>query len=143
MYEYFKSNVEKRNDLIFYKVTEDEIADSEKRIGFRFPQSLDTFYREVGYGFIKSSPNFINRIMAPMDIADFVCNGEAYEFVDRSIYDKNELVFMHISDEDFLTMEYKDGKEGTVKYFGRTIADSFMEFLGRMLEMPGYYIDGR
>lgn len=141
MYETFKSNVEKRNDLIFYEVSEEAIRDAEKRMGFRFPKSLETFYREIGYGFIKGSPNFINRIMAPEDIADFVCDSEEYEFVDKSIYDEDELVFMHLSDEDFLTIEYKDGNGEVIKYFGDIIAYSFEEFLEKILEKPNYYID--
>lgn len=140
MFDFFKSNVEKRDNLIFYEVTEEEIIDAEKRMGFKFPKSLEIFYREVGYGFINASPNFINRIMEPSDIADFICSSEEYAYIDKSIYDEDELVFMHISSEDFVTMDYKNYKEGVIKYFGEIIANSFAEFLEKMLEDPNYYI---
>ncbi len=140
MYEFFKHNIEKRSDLIFYEVTEEEIINAQDRMGIKFPKSLYEFYSEIGYGFVKGSPNFINRIMAPADIADFVCNNDVYSYVDRSIYNRNEFVFMHIADEDFLTIEYVNGREGAIKYFSRKIAETYMEFLERMLQDPNYYI---
>lgn len=140
MFERIKKRMLNDKDVRLYDVTSEEIKNAEERMGFLFPESLKAFYCEVGYGFIKTSPNFINRIMSPSDIADFICESEEYEYVDKSIYNEDELVFMHIADEDFLTIEYKDNMEGAIKYFGEKIANSFIEFLEKMIEAPNYYI---
>ncbi len=109
-------------------------------MGFRLPSSIRDFYCEAGYGFIKTDVNFYNRIMAPGEIADFMCDSEEYGYVDKSIYDEDEVPFMQIAYEDFLTIEYKNGEEGAIKYFGEIIAESFSEFLDKMMESPNYYI---
>lgn len=141
MYDFVKEHMQEGENLTFHKVSEQEILDAEKRMGFSFPPSLREFYLEIGYGFLKNTPNFINRIMEPSDVADFVCLEEEYMYVDRSIYPENELVFMHISGEDFLALEYDGGCEGAVKYLGEIIASSFADFLKKMIEKPNYYIN--
>ncbi len=140
MFEEIKIKLLNDKNVKLFDVTSEEIEKAEERMGFLFPKSLKAFYCEVGYGFVKTSPNFINRIMSPSDIADFICDDEQYEYIDKSLYDEYEIVFMHISDEDFLTIEYKDNKEGAIKYFGVRIADSLIEFLEKMIEVPNYYI---
>lgn len=142
MYEYLKkyveSNIDERN--LFFKVTEEEIKQAEERMKFKFPNSIKIFYEEIGYGFLGKNANYINRIMAPDDIADYVCGNDIYEYVDKSIYNEDELVFMHIADEDFLTIKYSGESEGEVLYFGEKIADSFEEFINKMFNKPNYYI---
>ena len=135
MFEFISDRFQNQRNFVFYKVNDSEITNSEKRMGMKFPASLAIFYREIGYGFIKGEPYFINRIMAPDDIADFVCGEEEYAYVDKSIYGPNSLVFLHISDEDFLTIDYEDGKEGCIRYFGGVIANSFIEFLEKALKI--------
>lgn len=142
MYEYLKerleSNVDEMN--LFFKVTEEEIELAEARMKIKFPNSIKNFYREIGYGFLGRNRYYINRIMAPDDIADYVCGNDVYEYVDKSIYNEDELVFMHIGDEDFLTLKYSGKFEGEILYFGEKIADSFEEFINKMLDKPNYYI---
>ncbi|MBE6753445.1 MAG: SMI1/KNR4 family protein [Ruminococcaceae bacterium] len=140
MYEFFKNCIQESSGLTFSKVSEEAITEAEQRMGFAFPHSLRAFYQEIGYGFFKYDPAFINRIMEPSDVADFVCMSEEYMYVDRSLYPEDELVFMHISGEDFLTVEYSDGKEGVVKYLGSAIAESFADFLKKMIAAPNYFI---
>ena len=101
---------------------------------FRFPEELRCFYSEIGYGFIKGSKSFTNRIMPPDDVADYVCFDSFFEYVDRSIYSAEDILFFHLSDEDFLMIR----KDGKIVYFGEVIADSFIDFMRKELEVPGY-----
>ena len=142
MYEYLKKyiNVDSSKQHRFFKVEEGEIERAEKRMQFEFPNCIKEFYREIGYGFIAKNPNFYNRIMHPDDIADYVCNDDVYEYVDKSVYGDDELVFMHIQDEDFLTIKCSGELEGKIIYMGSIIADSFEEFIKEMYNNPNYYI---
>lgn len=124
----------------FYKLEEEEIKNAEERLGYSFPTILRAFYSEVGYGFIKGSPSFINRIMAPDDVADFMCDDEKYQYVDKSIYSENEMIFFHIADEDFLTIELLGENSGAIKYFDDVIAVDLIDFINRMLVNPNYFI---
>lgn len=129
----------KKNVFEFYKLEEEEIKDAEERLGYSFPPILRAFYCEVGYGFIKGSPSFINRIMAPDEVADFMRDEEEYQYVDKSIYSENEMVFYHIADEDFLTIEML-GDSGAVKYFDEIIAVDLIDFINKMMVNPNYFI---
>lgn len=140
MFDFLKARLSYDKNLKFNNVTEEDILTAELKMGFPFPNSLRVFYREIGYGFFKASPAFINRIMEPADIADFMCEADEYAHVDRDVYPEDELVFMHISGDDFLTIEYSGRKEGAVKYFGDIIAPSFADFISRMAENPGYFV---
>lgn len=142
MYEYLKNYVESNVDEmnLFFKVTEEEIEHAEERMKFKFPNGIKIFYKEIGYGFLGRNANYINRIMAPDDIADYVCGSDIYEYVEKYIYSEDELVFMHIADEDFLTIKYSGELEGEILYFGEKVADSFEEFINKMFNKPNYYI---
>ena len=140
MYEYLKKyiNVDSNGKHRFFKVEEGDIEQAEKRMGFEFPNCIKEFYREIGYGFIGKDPNFYNRIMHPNDIADFVCDDEVYEYVDKSLYDDDELVFMHIDSEDFVTIKCSGESEGKIMLFGKKIANSFEELIEGMYKNPDY-----
>lgn len=138
----FEILLNKKNDINyeFYKVEEEDIKVAEERMGFSFPTMLKVFYREVGYGFIKGSPSFINRIMEPNDVADFMCEDEEYQFVDRTIYNEGDLIFFHISDQDFLTIELNGENSGAIKYFDGIIAIDLLDFVNKMMVDPNYFI---
>lgn len=78
--------------------------------------------------------------MSPSDIADYVCGEDIYEYADKSIYGKDELVFLHIGNEDFLTIVFKGERKGSILYFGEKIADSLEEFVTKMIDTVNYYI---
>lgn len=140
MFEKFLKQIKnKKNVFEFYKLEEEDIKDAEERLGYSFPPILRAFYCEVGYGFIKENPSFINRIMAPDDVADFMCE-EEYQYVDKSIYSENEMIFFHIADEDFLTIEMLGDNSGAVKYFDEIIAVDLIDFINKMMVNPNYFI---
>ena len=68
--------------------------------------------------------------MPPDDVADYVCFDSFFEYVDRSIYSAEDILFFHLSDEDFLMIR----KDWKIVYFGEVIADSFIDFMRKELE---------
>jgi NAD-dependent SIR2 family protein deacetylase len=74
--------------------------------------------------------------MPPDDVADYVCFDSFFEYVDRSIYSAEDIPFFHLSDEDFLMIR----KDGKIVYFGEVIADSFIDFMRKELEVPDFFI---
>lgn len=73
------------DNIRIHNIEEKDIELAENRMHFRFPEELRYFYSEIGYGFIKGSKSFANRIMPPDDVADYVCFDSFFEYVDRSI----------------------------------------------------------
>jgi len=136
-----QSNNEKRH--IFYKVDNKQIESAEARMKNKFPSELKEFYIEIGYGFLcKNDKTHTNRIMDPSDIADFYCGDEVYNYVDRDLYDSNEIIFFDLGGEgDFLTIKSDKNDNSAVYYFGRKIADSLKEFLINMNLNTNYYIE--
>ena len=132
---------EKRH--IFYKVERSDIDNAEIRMGRKFPDELKLFYLEIGYGFLcKEDKTHTNRIMHPSDIADFYCEDEVYSYVDRDLYENNEMIFFDLGGEgDFITFKVgEQGKNSEVYYFGKKIADSLNDFLIKMNLDTNYYM---
>ena len=59
MFEEIKLNPSNK----FYPFNIDSIKKSESKLGIEIPQLLKEFYIEVGYGFIKSKVDNVNRVM--------------------------------------------------------------------------------
>lgn len=53
------------DNIRIHNIEEKDIELAENRMHFRFPEELRCFYSEIGYGFIKGSKSFTNRIMPP------------------------------------------------------------------------------
>lgn len=143
--EYIVNNMQSENEKkhIFYSINKSEITDAENRMQIEFPSQLKEFYFQIGYGFLcKDDKTHTNRIMEPDDIADFYCEDEIYEYVDRDLYEEDEMVFFDLGGEgDFLTIKLEGNDQGAVYYFGRKIADSLMEFVTKMDVETNYYIE--
>lgn len=93
MFEKIKSNPLNQ----FYPLTREKIKKSESKLGIMFPKLLIDFYLEIGYGFIGSKVDNINRIMNPESVLDFRLKQNDFEFYpDIEIYDEfaeDKLVF--------------------------------------------------
>ena len=124
---------------IIYPVDMKEVVNAESIMNKSFPNELREFYKNVGYGFICKDDKFhTNRIMNPSDIADYYCENEVYSYVDRDLYNEEEFIFFDLGgDGNFLTICIKDG---TIKYFGKKIAESLEEFLNKMDKQTNYYM---
>ena len=96
---------------VFYKITEDEILDAEELLGYRFPDQLREFYREIGRGDLTAPHNppinyrfgGSNEILHPMVVARFTKGIYEWEGQDRWIHP--ELI------------EYKLFEEGDMFFF--------------------------
>ncbi|PEA56051.1 1,3-beta-glucan synthase regulator [Bacillus pseudomycoides] len=130
---------------IFYPLPKEEIAEAADLLKVHFPKELKRFYEEIGYGFLSSNRNLINRFMDPISVADFRLRQDIYEYNPNldDIDDEESLVFFEITEISFLTIKFKEENElGQCPiYSGSTkIADSLEEFLIKMDENPDYYI---
>lgn len=119
------------------------ISDSERRLGFNFPDELKLFYSQVGCGFIKGSEtdNF-NRIMDPSSIADVILREDVYEFdpdLDGLYDNSNRLVFFEVVEGLFLELGLDSDLDTPVYHFDIKIADSLFEFMTNMNKDPDYY----
>ncbi|WP_326493211.1 SMI1/KNR4 family protein [Clostridium estertheticum] len=73
------------------------MVNAENRMKRKFPNELKLFYQEIGYGFLcKDDKIHTNRIMHPSDIANFYCEDEVYSYVDRDLYESNEMIFFDL-----------------------------------------------
>lgn len=149
MYQIFKeyivenSLIKNNKKMIFYPVTIEEINNSETRMKKRFPQSIKTFYLEIGWGYFEDeSKSFINLFMSPDDIADFYCAEGNYVYAEeREFLKENEFVFFEVDANCHITLNFKNDVEEGI-YFGTDkIADSFFEFINKMRENSNYYDD--
>lgn len=93
----------------FINLQEDELLNTEARLGFDFPNELREFYLEVGYGFIKGrNSNAINRIMGPDTVADINLREDIYEFDPDlvGIYEEEDrLIFFEVNEGVYLTLD--------------------------------------
>ena len=131
------------------KVSLDDIADAEERMGIKFPESLLKFYREYGYGFVNNKRHAINKLLAPGNCADIRLREDAYEedsFLE-TIWEDNgmeewSLIFFETYPGMYIAIGLDDGKIYSPS-FGleeEPIADSLEEFLEEIVE-PEYWVD--
>lgn len=131
----------------FFNVNEAEIIKAEKRIGMAFPEELRQFYLQVGYGFLcRQDKNFIDRIMDPSSVADFILGEERYEYDEcREMIDREKkMAFFEISEGSYLSLDLskKDDKGACpILYFQDEVADSLENFIRKMDEEIDYYIN--
>lgn len=130
----------------FYKLTKEDILDSEKRIGRKFPQELRNFYYEIGYGFMCAhNEDMFDRLMDPGSVADFRLGEGIYESdPETEGYEENQLAFFEVSETTFITLDLsKEDESGVcpVYYFETEIASSLLEFIERMDEDDDYYLE--
>ncbi len=130
---------------ILYPLPKEEIAEAEDLLKMQFPKELKRFYEEIGYGFLNTNRNLINRFMDPISVADFRLRQDIYEHNPNldDTDDEESLVFFEITEISFLTIKFKEENElGQCPIYSEDekIADSLEEFLIKMDEKPDYYI---
>ncbi|MCU5379735.1 SMI1/KNR4 family protein [Bacillus cereus] len=130
---------------IFYPLPKEEVIEAEDLLKMQFPKELKRFYEEIGYGFLNTNRNLINRFMDPISVADFRLRQDIYEHSPNldDTDDEESLVFFEITEISFLTIKFKEENElGQCPIYSENIkiADSLEEFLIKMDENPDYYI---
>lgn len=160
-YEYLKKYI--NNEGIpprnwFTKVEVGSIDTAEKKIGFKFPNSLRNFWLEIGYGCLCVSLNsrqtidHTNTILSPTEIVDITLlkeeSGlilpEAVEYIEEGYISETDIIFFEIADlSSFLVMKPMSKKPNAIyNMIGETVEESFEKFIWRLYhESPTFYID--
>jgi hypothetical protein len=137
---------------VFYPIYENEIHESEKRLGFKFPSELRSFFLEIGCGFlIKSHTDILseyhnNSLLDPMSIADILLEGvDSGQLHPETEFLEGEMPFFEIGEmRDFFTM-YPLGDKPNAVYDnlnGKIIEESFSKFIWRLYyESPTFYLE--
>lgn len=137
----FESVVNENNS--FYCVKKELIETAEKNMGTKFPSELIEFYNQVGYGFIVSKKDNINRIMGPSSVEEFYCqtgqfeNSEEVDFMRQ--YSKDKLVFFEVNELIYISIGIGNDNKGKIYYYDEIIADNLEEFLAKYQENEMYF----
>lgn len=128
---------------VFYPVEIKSIIESESRLGFLFPNELDAFYKEIGYGFLNHNDkrgNF-NRFMPSASVADINLRTSHYgNDPDLNMYDDpSKMIFFEVSEGLYLTISKEETKkQSAVYYFEDKIVESIVEFIRKYEENPDF-----
>lgn len=134
---------------IFFRLNNwnEEIQQTENELGITIPTELKEIYKELGYGRLCSSdPKCSDRILYPLEIADFYLQRDVYEYnevVDEYDINEGEIVFFEVSSDLYITVSLASGDDGgyPVYFIDKKIANSVEEFLIKMDEKVDYYFD--
>jgi hypothetical protein len=151
------------NRNIFFRIGEDEIRESEEKLGLRFPEGLREFYLEIGHGQLvcpASDPDGdpeadMNTILEPGVIAAMYLNDpEALPFdaddeetrqwlLDRfeNTTEEGELPFFEIGEGYFLVTRPRSDAPEAIYHSGEgePVARDMAEFMERLHADPVYY----
>ena len=127
----------------FYPLNIDAIKKSESKLGLDIPQLLKEFYIEVGYGFIKSKVDNVNRVMDPESVLDFRLRQNDFEFYpDIEIFDdfeEDKLVFFEANDTVMISIGFGSNNYGKIYYYDMEISKNLKEFFDKLLEDDTFY----
>lgn len=127
----------------FYPLNVDEIKNSELKLGIDIPQLLKDFYIEVGYGFITSKVENVNRIMDPVSVLDFRLRQNDFEFYpDIEIFDEFEedkLIFFEANEAVMISIGFGPDNRGKIYYYDVEISKNLKEFFDKLLEDDTFY----
>jgi hypothetical protein len=132
---------------VFYRVSDAEIVESERRLAFHLPDELRAFYQEIGYGFFKTvtpqvigdNYNYINRFLAPSQIADLLL-GDDEESMPSEGFDAREIPFFEVGDRLYLVLRPSPTPPNQVAWpFGDKVSDDLVEFTKRLAANPRFY----
>jgi len=136
----------------FEAISLQEIIEAEKKIGFRFPESLKEFWWKIGRGSLPNPSNLdddfiathFNHILRPSDIASIILEEEdapILPFV-REYFQEGDIPFFEIGDSSNFLLMKRDSKYPDMVYdmSGEKI-DHFERFIWRLYhESPTYYL---
>ena len=115
----------------FYPLNIDAIKKSESKLGLDIPQLLKEFYIEVGYGFIKSKLDNVNRVMDPESVLDFRLGQNDFE--------EDKLVFFEANETVMISIGFGSNNYGKIYYYDMEISKNLKEFFDKLLEDDTFY----
>lgn len=135
----------KKSKHSFYNLSLEDIISAENRLGYKFPNEIRDFYFKVGYGFLWNEDQyFINRILDPESLADFILGEDDYEFDEnRDDYEPYHMPFLEVSEVGYIYLDVSkknDSGECPLYYFDEKIADSLQEFFVKNDKNKNYFI---
>ncbi|MCI0430162.1 MAG: SMI1/KNR4 family protein [Rhodospirillales bacterium] len=154
MYEFLRRYVNvKDGPNSFVPVTQNEILEAEKRIGLSLPEQLQTFYTEIGCGFLKAPRDSdlsdekwfdnINRVVGPSEIADLYLGVAAWGPAEGFL--PGLVSFFDVGDDTYLVLKIKEPCDSAVYWPNgkRKVADTLEEFFIRLHENPSFYLNAQ
>lgn len=130
-------------DNTFYHVDEQTLESVQKELGIFFPKELTAFYKQVGYGFIKSENDNFNRLMDPKSICDFRLRTGQFSYDSElstyDAYERDKLVFFEICEGTYLLIGFSKNNSGSIYYGDKKIANSLTEFLTKYQNDENYF----
>ena len=137
-YDYLKNN-----GNTFYEVKNGEIDLLQNTIGISLPSELVSLWKNIGYGFLHSENNNVNRIMDPLSVMDFRLRQGDFVFQpDLKLYDEFEdgkLIFFEGNESSYLSIGYSQDNIGKVFYYDAEVADCLDDFFMKLKENDMYY----
>lgn len=135
------------NKVLSNSVTKSDIDSLEQVIGSALPDDLKLFYLKYGCGVVfgddPSKLDYINTLMHPLDIIDFIRHQDFFEFLeDLDLYDADmykQVPFFDIGEGTFLAFGIDNSNFGKILKFDTVVADSFNEFMNKLLVKPNFY----
>ena len=137
----------KFNEILDDVVTLSDIRLLEEEINHHIPDDLKLFYLKYGCGVVfgddPSKLDYINTLMHPLDIIDFIRHQDFFEFLeDLDLYDADmykQVQFCDIGEGTFLAFGIDNSNFGKILKFDTVVADSFNEFMNKLLVKPDFY----
>lgn len=138
----FERIVQKKGNK-FYHVSEDVITTVQEELGIILPKELKEFYKQVGYGFLRSDKYNFNRVMSPKSLCEFrFRKGQFSNDSELELYEdleRDKLIFFEISEGNYLSIGFSKNNIGNVFYGKSKIANSLKEFLEKYQEDESYF----
>lgn len=136
--------IKQSNGNTFYNVEVMEIENVQKALNIILPRSLRIFYQEVGYGFLHSKEDNINRIMDPSSVCEFRTQKGQFagssQAEDFKIYEEDKLVFFEVSEVVYISIGFTGSNGEKIFYRNKKIADSIEEFLEQYMKDENYFL---
>ena len=133
----------------FFPVSEDEINDAERRLGFSLPKELRNFYEEIGEGRLQTGKNSkytdYNEVACPSELVA-ILDGTSEWLMPYSQLEPDTLPFLQRGVDSFLCLKPKSDNPNAVWWMwgelmpnGGKICDSLVEFFQRLVEDPNWF----
>ena len=154
-----EKSLSEENPHFFIPVTHDEIDRISQvlfeRLGVSFPAELVSFWETVGAGELFAMPSNQNigryEILDPASILGIYFEEDDFDELYNTIRleahedleTNNLLAFCMFSEYSalYISLESGSAKGNAVYYCNQKIADSFAEYIRRLIEEPDYFID--
>ena len=144
-FDYLKKyidNVEERRNR-FHPLSLQEIETVEKRLGYKFPSQLCTFYKEIGYGTFQNNSDlsvtdntFANRLLDPESAADIKLLGyDSGQILPSVKFAEDELPIFEVDGGEmfFVMKPQSDNPNAVYRDMGQgVLEDSFEKFIWRL-----------